>query len=75
MSKTAQRKRDAYSKGYRAGRHGDWNNGKGFSFPAAGGVYAAFERGLADGRADRKAGKRAPWWVKALAWIAARVTP
>lgn len=74
MSRSAQRKRDAYTKGYRAGRHGLWDAPY-YRFGAAAGKE--FDRGRSDGRRDRAAAMREEtarrtWWGRALVWLAGR---
>lgn len=67
MSKTAQRKHAAYRKGYRAGRYSDWNDDRGHYIPKV--ADADWDRGLADGRAARKANRPAPrksWFARIL---------
>lgn len=68
MSKTAQRKRDAYDKGYRAGRYG-WDHARGYRF--AMGVHHEFDRGRADGKRDRLAAERVAkaWPRRLLDWL------
>jgi hypothetical protein len=51
MSKTAQRKSGAYTRGYQIGRHATWGEQWILTFP--GDVGAAFEQGREDGRHDR----------------------
>lgn len=75
MSKTSQRKRDAYAKGYRVGRYGLWDNSRGYHFRVA--VGGAFERGRADGRRDREIvmeGRwlRQAWWRRLLVWLGSK---
>lgn len=69
MSKTSQRKRDAYAKGYRVGRYGTWDHARGYRF--AMGVHHEFDRGRADGKRDRLAAERVAqgWPRRVLAWL------
>ncbi|MBB3017649.1 hypothetical protein FHR70_000689 [Microvirga lupini] len=74
MSKTAQRRRSAYQNGYRVGRYG-WPEGvKSYRVGVIG--DAAYERGLRDGRKDRRAaqdlGQSMPRRV--LAWLSGLMT-
>lgn len=69
MSKTAQRKRDAYAKGYRVGRFGSWDHARGYRFAV--GVHREFDRGRADGKRDRLAAERVDrsWPRRLVAWL------
>lgn len=65
MSKTAQRKFDAYHKGYAVGRHGLWNKAGCYRFGRVGARH--FDKGREDGRRDRLAAlgpKKRTFWQK-----------
>lgn len=69
MSKTAQRKRDAYVKGYAVGRWNRWQSPRGYRFSVA--VRREFERGNRDGQRDRQAAEQRTrsWHHRLVAWL------
>lgn len=69
MSKAAQRKRDAYAKGYRVGRWNKWDSAYGYRFGVAAG--REFDRGRRDGRRDRLEVERRTrsWHHRLVAWL------
>ena len=69
MSKTAQRKRSAYDKGYRVGRWDEWDSPRGYRFDMA--SAREFERGRAAGRRDLRAAQRVAntWHRRLVAWL------
>ena len=74
MSKTAQRKRDAYHKGYNAGRWRQWGEYE-YRFPITGGVMDEFLRGLSDGKRDRWAASRRSARLALEDWFARYAFP
>jgi hypothetical protein len=71
MSKTAQRKRDAYNKGYRVGRYGKWDAEE-YRFSV--GVGPEFERGRRNGERDRRMLDRKPGRVERfLTWLTGKL--
>lgn len=58
MSKMAQRKRDAYEKGFRAGRFDNRGEKGRYSFRVTGGVRKAFDAGFRLGRDERRLSRK-----------------
>ncbi|QNJ57399.1 hypothetical protein Dolphis_93 [Pseudomonas phage Dolphis] len=69
MSKTAQRKRDAYVKGYAVGRWNRWQSARGYRFGVAAG--REFQRGRRDGQRDRHAAEQrtGSWHHRLATWF------